>query len=240
MIRLENLSAGYRQRTVLSGLMAEIPDASLVALAGRNGSGKSTLMRTMAGLQSPLGGQILYDGIDISSLSAAQRARKISFVNTERLRISGLTCHDLVALGRAPYTDWIGRLSAGDEAAVREALETVGLEDFAARKMDSMSDGECQMASIARAIAQDTPVMFLDEPTAFLDYPNRRKTASVLRSLASGRKKTVIWSTHDIESALEFSDCFIIVDGGSIALLSTSSPDLPARLRVAFGIDVRE
>ncbi len=218
MLKIENLSAGYARHAVLSGMDAVLPSSSLVAVVGRNGSGKSTLLRTLAGLLPPLGGCVLYDGTDITSVTVTERARMISFVSTERVRVGGLSCHDMVALGRAPYTDWRGRLSPADEEAVRKALSLVGMERYADRKMDRMSDGECQMAVIARAVAQDTPAIILDEPTAFLDYPNRCRTASVLKSLSSEEGKTIIWSTHDIDLAMGYSDCFMIVRDGGISL----------------------
>lgn len=234
-VKLENLTAGYRRHAVLKVPDMEIPSGTLVAMVGRNGSGKSTLMRTMAGLLPAVAGRVSYDGIDIASLSARDRAGKVSFVNTEKIRVGGMTCHDMVALGRSPYTDWKGSLTSEDECAVMKALSLVGMADFAGRKTDSISDGECQMVSIARAIAQDTPVMMLDEPTAFLDFPNRCKTASILKGLSSSGGKTVIWSTHEIALALEYSDYILTVSGSGVSLLPSGSPVLDSALSSAFG-----
>lgn len=226
MLRLENLSAGYGRHTVLFGIDMEIPSASLVAVIGRNGSGKSTLLRTLAGLLPSLGGRVLYDGTELSAVPVRKKARIVSFVSTGRLRIAGMTCRELVSLGRAPYTDWKGRLSPDDEIAVSEALAVVGMEDFSDRKLDKMSDGECQMAGIARAIAQDTPVIILDEPTAFLDFTNRRKVARILKTLSSEGSRTVIWSTHDIETAVECPGFVLTVDGGKAFLTGALSSDI--------------
>lgn len=246
MISIENLSVGYSRHAVLSGLDMEIPSGKLVAMVGRNGCGKSTLMRTMAGLQPPLAGHIFYSGQfiaaeqhawkSLAAMSSDEKSRTIAFVNTEKIRVPGFRCRDLVALGRAPYTDWAGRLSAKDEDVVQSALEQVGLSGLADRTMDRMSDGECQKVMIARAIAQDTSVIMLDEPTAFLDYPNRRMTVVLLKRLASEHGKTVVYSTHDIDLALEHSDFLLLVGPSGAELLPAGSAELPSRLSSAFGM----
>lgn len=256
MIRIENLSVGYSRHAVLSGLDMEIPSGKLVAMVGRNGCGKSTLMRTMAGLQPPLAGHIFYSGQSfdveqdagrfiaaeqhawksLAAMSSDEKSRTIAFVNTEKIRVPGFRCRDLVALGRAPYTDWAGNLSAKDEDVVQSALEQVGLSCLADRTMDRMSDGECQKVMIARAIAQDTSVIMLDEPTAFLDYPNRRMTAVLLKRLASEHGKTIVYSTHDIDLALEHADFLMLVGPSGAELLSAGSAELPSRLSSAFGM----
>lgn len=237
MIEIKDLSIGYSRRTILSGLNAVIPSGTFVVMAGCNGSGKSTLLRTLAGLLPPVSGKIIYDGKDLSSLSIPERSRLLSFVNTEKVRIPGLSCHDLVALGRSPYTGWSGSLSSADESAIEKALSLAGMSSFSSRMLDTMSDGECQMASIARAIAQDTPLILLDEPTAFLDWPNRRKTAILLKRLSSDAHKTVICSTHDLEVALQFSDLLLLLTTQGLYLAPPSSPALRSRLKAAFGVE---
>ena len=237
MIEIKDLSIGYSRRTILSGLNAVIPSGTFVVMAGCNGSGKSTLLRTLAGLLPPVSGKIIYDGKDLSSLSIPERSRLLSFVNTEKVRIPGLSCHDLVALGRSPYTGWSGSLSSADESAIEKALSLAGMSSFSSRMLDTMSDGECQMASIARAIAQDTPVILLDEPTAFLDWPNRRKTALLLKRLSTEAHKTVICSTHDLEVALQFSDLLLLLTTQGLYLAPPSSPALRSRLKAAFGVE---
>lgn len=237
MIEIKDLSIGYSRRTILSGLNAVIPSGTFVVMAGCNGSGKSTLLRTLAGLLPPVSGKIIYDGKDLSSLSIPERSRLLSFVNTEKVRIPGLSCHDLVALGRSPYTGWSGSLSSADESAIEKALSLAGMSSFSSRMLDTMSDGECQMSSIARAIAQDTPVILLDEPTAFLDWPNRRKTALLLKRLSTEAHKTVICSTHDLEVALQFSDLLLLLTTQGLYLAPPSSPALRSRLKAAFGVE---
>ena len=239
MIEIKDLSIGYSRRTILSGLNAVIPSGTFVVMAGCNGSGKSTLLRTLAGLLPPVSGKMIYDGKDLSSLSIPERSRLLSFVNTEKVRIPGLSCHDLVALGRSPYTGWSGSLSSADEKAIEKALSLAGMSSFSRRMLGTMSDGECQMASIARAIAQDTPVIFLDEPTAFLDWPNRRKTALLLKRLSTEAHKTVICSTHDLEVALQFSDLLLLLTPQGLFLAPPSSPSLRSRLTAAFGMDIQ-
>jgi len=212
MIVLEKLTIGYGRSPLLVNADVPVPSGRLVAIVGRNGAGKSTLLRTMAGLFRPMEGRVLYDGCDIFSLKAVERARKIAIVNTDRIRLHGFSCAEIVALGRSPYTSWTGNLSVEDRTAVSEALDVVGMSDFVDRDMDEMSDGECQKIMIARAIAQETPVILLDEPTAYLDYPGRRTVAALLRNIVHGSSgRTVMYSTHDIDLALEFSDDLMLV-----------------------------
>ena len=164
MIRLNDLTIGYGHRILLQHASATIPAGELVALVGRNGTGKSTLLRAIAGLGERLGGEIRLDGHSLETLSPQQLATTVSFVTTERVRIPNLRCEDVVALGRAPYTNWIGRVQEQDKAIVERSLELVGMAAFAGKTMDRMSDGECQRVMIARALAQDTPIILLDEP----------------------------------------------------------------------------
>ncbi len=235
MISISNLSAGYsRHAPVLSGVYAVLPSGALIAMVGCNGSGKSTLLRTIAGLLHPLSGSVSYDGKQVGTASPAELARMRAFVGTQKIRVPGLTCHNLVAMGRAPYTGWAGSLSDDDEKAVGLALEATGMEKFRDRDMDSISDGECQMIAIARAIAQDTPVILLDEPTAFLDFPNRRRTAALLKSLTCDNGRTVIYSTHDIELAAEYSDLLLLVRRNGIFVSAPSSAEMKAEISAAF------
>lgn len=228
MLEIQNLSLGYGKNILLRNISAQASPGELIAIAGRNGSGKSTLIRAMTGLQKPLAGRILTDGLDIGSLPRETAARKVSIVNTDRVRIPWLKCRDLVALGRAPWTGWTGRLSDRDEEAVSEALELTGMTDFAMRSMDSMSDGECQRIMIARALAQDTPLMVLDEPTAFLDLPGRHQITELLARLAAEKGKTVIFSTHDIGIALQRADRFWILDRDGLIVRNAAeaAPDI--------------
>lgn len=212
MIRLNDLTIGYGHRILLQHASATIPAGELVALVGRNGTGKSTLLRAIAGLGERLGGEIRLDGHSLETLLPQQLATTVSFVTTERVRIPNLRCEDVVALGRAPYTNWIGRVQEQDKAIVERSLELVGMAAFAEKTMDRMSDGECQRVMIARALAQDTPVILLDEPTAFLDLPNRYELATLLGRLAHDEGKCILFSTHDLDVALSLCDGIALID----------------------------
>lgn len=203
---MRNISIGYPGRVLVSGLNYEFADGTLTALVGRNGSGKSTLLRTIAGLARPLSGDVLVNGRSLSKLLPRESAQTVSLVTTERIRVTNLRAGDVVALGRMPYTDWLGRLTDADRTAVDRALELVGMSDFASARMDTLSDGEAQRVMIARAAAQDTPVILLDEPTAFLDFAARREVCELLRELARGEGKTIVFSSHELALVDEFAD----------------------------------
>ena len=201
MISISNLNLGFRARTLLAEVSTDFPQRCLTALIGRNGTGKSTLLRALAGLNNRYTGDILIDGSQLRDLGRPEMARRLAFVNTERTRIPNLRCRDVVAMGRAPYTNWIGRLSENDALAVDDALRAINMQDYADRTMDRMSDGECQRIMIARALAQDTPNILLDEPTSFLDLPNRYRLVELLGELAHSRNKCIIFSTHELDIA---------------------------------------
>lgn len=212
MIELRDFSIGYGERTLLSGVNATIEDGKLTALIGRNGSGKSTLLRAIAGLNPHYKGEILLNGNMSTSMSPECLAKNLAFVSTERTRIPNLRCRDVVAIGRAPYTNWIGRLQKEDREIVDRALESVGMADFADKTMDKMSDGECQRVMIARALAQSTPIILLDEPTSFLDLPNRYELCSLLSVLARSQGKCILFSTHELDIALSLCDNIALID----------------------------
>lgn len=213
MIHLENIRLGYGQRRLLDDVSASLPAGSLTALLGRNGSGKSTLLRALIGQEKPQQGRIRLNGEPLSEIAPERLARTVAFVNTARVRVADLRCKDVVALGRAPYTNWIGRMQAQDEAAVREALTMTGMADYADRTMDKMSDGECQRIMIARALAQQTPIILLDEPTSFLDLPNRYELGRLLAQLAHEQNKCIFFSTHELDIALALCDTVALIDG---------------------------
>ena len=237
MIALRNLTIEYDNSPLLRNLNMSFPENRLVAMLGCNGAGKSTLLRVMAGLQAAGSGAVLYDGIPINEMSAGDRAKAVSFVNTERVRIANLRCSDLVALGRAPYTDWLGNMRGSDRKAVEDALEAVDMAGYASRTMDTMSDGECQRIMVARALAQDTPVMLLDEPAAFLDLPNKYRLAKLLHRLASEKGKTVIFSTHDLDVAIEESDEIVLVTSSGLMSGTPSEMLSSGLIGKVFGLE---
>lgn len=211
-IRLQHITLAYGERILLSNVSAEIPRGSLTALLGRNGTGKSTLLRAIAGLGHPAEGEVELCGKPSTTMTPLERASTVSFVTTDKVRIANLACEDVVALGRAPYTNWIGRMQEVDRLIVARSLELVGMSAFARKTMDAMSDGECQRVMIARALAQDTPVILLDEPTAFLDLPNRYELAMLLQRLAHDEHKCIFFSTHDLDVALALCDSAALID----------------------------
>lgn len=212
MITLKNLTIGYKNRVLLEDVATSFEKGTLTSLIGRNGTGKSTLLRAIAGLNPRYTGLILLDGSDIHRLSAGMLARKLAFVSTQRTRIPSMRCVDAVAMGRAPYTNWIGRMQKEDEEIVMRSLSEVGMEEFAQRTLDTMSDGECQRVMIARALAQDTPVILLDEPTSFLDMPSRYDLVNLLRRLAHEQGKCILFSTHELDIATEKCDAVAFID----------------------------
>ena len=212
MIHLHNISLGYGMNRLIVRAEERFLRGELTALVGRNGAGKSTLMRTIMGIDSPCDGAVFIDGSQVTSLTPERAARTIAYVGTERVRIANLRCEDVVAIGRSPYTNWMGRMQAEDRRIVAEALEAVGMTDFARREVGTLSDGEMQRVMIARAIAQQTPIILLDEPTAFLDIPTRFELCRLLQRLAHDEGKCILFSTHDVDSALPVCDSVAIID----------------------------
>ncbi len=237
MIRFDHLTLGYGTRTLLDGVSASIPAGKLTALLGRNGTGKSTLLRALAGLGEIRSGRIALAGSQLAGLSSQRLAETVAFVTTERVRIADLRCRDVVALGRVPYTDWIGRLGREDAAIVVRALAAVGMSDYAGRTMDRMSDGECQRVMIARALAQQTPIILLDEPTSFLDLPNRYELCSLLRRLAHDEGKSILFSTHELDIALSLCDGIALIDPPTLHHLPTDEMIRSGRIERLFSND---
>lgn len=221
MIRFENLSLGYDNRTLIDSLSGEVCRGHLTALVGRNGTGKSTLLRAIAKLGEIRGGDILLAGKPLSQISPAEMATRVALVTTDKVRIANLRCRDVVALGRAPYTNWIGRMQEQDNAIVEQSLAAVGMSNYADKTMDRMSDGECQRIMIARALAQQSDIILLDEPTAFLDMPNRYELCTLLRKLAHEENKCILFSTHELDIALELCDSIALIAPPQLHILPT-------------------
>ena len=203
---------GRAERILASGIDLVVEEKTLVVLVGPNGSGKSTLLRTLAGLQEPLRGSVLLGGEEARRLGAEERSRRVASVFTDRYDAGYFSVFDIVAFGRYPYTDSRGRLEARDLAAVDGALAATGLEALASRPFSELSDGEKQKALIARSIAQDCPLLVLDEPTAFLDAPARAEVFRITLDLARRSRKAVVLSTHDVDRALSSADRLWIMD----------------------------
>ena len=210
MITLKNLVVGYpdgrHTRQLNHAANEEAHDGMLTCLIGANGAGKSTLLRTIAGFQLPLEGTVVLGGDDVRALSPRQRAERMAVVLTDRPDVMCTTVWEMVATGRAPFTGFWGRLSGKDRNIVTRSLRLVGIEHMSNRTVTTLSDGERQKVMIAKALAQQTPIIILDEPTAFLDYPSKVEVMQLLKLIAHEEHKTVLLSTHDLELAVSSAD----------------------------------
>lgn len=220
MIELKNLSiANDPGHPLLSDVSLTLPAATLTALIGRNGCGKSTLLRTLSGLQKPRAGSVFIDGRDCFRTPPLMLSRMVAAVSTEIVRIDNLTCREMVGMARSPYTGLFGRLSDEDRRIVDSALASVGMESFASRPVARLSDGEARRIMIARALAQSTPVILLDEPTGFLDVPGRYEICALLGRLAREQKKTIVFSTHELEPAFARADAVALIHDCGLLVL---------------------
>jgi len=205
-----DLAVGYRNGkksvTLLKDLNLTLEQGKLVALLGQNGAGKSTLLRTLTCDERPLAGTIRAGGKNLLEMSQKDRSRLIGLVSTERIQAGALTVTELVGLGRQPHTGFLGRMDDEDRGIVRQSMQDAGIIDKAGEYVASLSDGERQKAMIARALAQQTPIIILDEPTAFLDVASRIETMRLLQTLAHDRGKAVLLSSHDISQSLMLAD----------------------------------
>lgn len=221
-MKLSSLSVGYKgSAPIVSAIEAELVRGQFTCLLGRNGSGKSTLLRTLAGLQPPLSGSLTTSPVNNLIPShphflSPSHPNAISLVIPHCPDLQHTTVRELVSYGRLPYTDLFGRLSATDLAVTDQAISQVGIQDLADRPIHTLSDGERQKALIARALAQGTPTLLLDEPSAFLDYPSRRQLMQLLLHLAHQESKTILLSTHDVELAIHYADRLWIIQGHTL------------------------
>ncbi len=205
-LSLQNLSIGYSGTAIAPPINATMGGGTLCCLLGGNGAGKSTLLRTIGCFQPALGGNIIMDDTDVSTLTARQLSRHIGVVLTERIDAQGLRVEEVVEMGRSPYTNFFGRMMPEDKRMVDEAIQAVGIHALRHRRMSTLSDGERQKVMIAKVLAQETPVVLMDEPTAFLDFPSKVDTMLLLRHLCHDLDKTILLSTHDLELALQTAD----------------------------------
>ena len=232
-VRLQNLSIGYQtkgnRKVVASRLTASIQGGELTCLLGQNGIGKSTLLRTLSAFQPPLDGEIEIAVANsqvteqqatpyapLSSITDKELSRKIGVVLTEKPDVRNMTTEELVGMGRSPYTGFWGTLHEEDYRAVSEAISLTGIDALRGRMIHTMSDGERQKVMIAKALAQQTPIIYLDEPTAFLDFPSKVDMLQLLRRLAHDEQKTIFLSTHDVELALQMADRLWLMEPGTL------------------------
>jgi iron complex transport system ATP-binding protein len=205
-----NIAVGYENRAVLRDINFSAQTGQLISLIGLNGSGKSTLLFSIAGLQPLLSGSLKFNGESISKWSANQRAQKMAIVSTQRLNSANMTAFEVVAMGRYPYTGVFGKLQRADVEVIEASMLKCGLKDLQKREFSTLSDGERQRTVIARALAQETELILMDEPTSFLDIRGKSEVFELLSALSTNR--LVIFSTHEIEFALRTATDFWLVD----------------------------
>ncbi len=236
MLKAESLLVGFRKSTgdkvLLKDLSFEVQPGTLCCIIGRNGTGKTTLLRSIIGLHPLLGGSVHLDLQLLKGYSSNQLARKLAIVTTERIKLGYLKVSELVALGRHPYTGFWGYLSAKDKDAIDHALEQAGIKNCKDKTVDKLSDGEHQKVMIARALAQETDLLFLDEPTAHLDLVNRVSVFRLLKKLCKEHGKTVVLSTHELDLGMEVADQIIMLDGEGKTYVDT-----PEKIKAAGLID---
>lgn len=239
IIYTKSLSAGYRKRksvtTVLRNVDLELHEGELVSLLGANGAGKSTLIRTICGLQPALAGRVMVGDKDVERLTPRQLSKTIALVTTERTFAGGLTVSELVGLGRHPHTGFLGRLDEHDRQIVATAIEKVGISHKSESYVAELSDGERQKVMIAKALAQEAPVIILDEPTAFLDVASRVEVLQLLHDLAHNERRTILISSHDIQQSMALSDrLWIVSDSGEIVSGVTEDLILADKISLLF------
>ena len=218
ILEAQNLFVGYVKKSgnviVADAINFSIEKGELVGLVGANGIGKSTLLRTLTGMQNALGGSVFLKNKNIKEYSSFQLATHLSVVLTEAPASKNLSVIEMVSLGRQPYTNWIGSLSEKDKKAIQFALNATETESLANRKCFELSDGQMQRVAIARALAQDTPIIILDEPTTHLDIYHRAYILKLLKKLASETQKTILFSTHEIDLAIQLTNKMLVMAKG--------------------------
>lgn len=211
-LAIKDLSIGYKNLTVASEISFDALSGELIGIVGINGIGKSTLLRTLGKIQPELSGSISIDGKPLNSLDTGALASEISIVLTEPIASKNLTVQELIALGRQPYTNWIGTLTELDKSKITEATQMLQLEDLIHKKCYELSDGQLQRVLIARALAQDTSIILLDEPTTHLDLYHKIQILKLLKSITEETKKTILFTSHEIEMVLQLCDKMLLLN----------------------------
>lgn len=232
-ISVDHLSIGYPQKVVQKDMSFSLQEGEMVCMLGPNGCGKSTLLRTLAGLQPALGGTS-----NLSSLTREQLAKTLALVLTERVSLESVTIRDVVAMGRFPYTSFLGGLTQTDEEIISVALSAVDMSSRQDTPFNALSDGEKQRVLIAKALAQQTPIILLDEPTAHLDLPNRIRLMQLLRDLAHNENKTILISTHELNLALHTADRILLMSPEGVELDTAEHLMERTSFIRAFGMDI--
>ena len=240
MLRLANLYAGYPQRPVIQGVTLSVAPGQVTALLGPNGAGKTTLIRALSGVIQPVRGQVYWQETDLLRLPSHQRARYLAVVPQARQLPPTFTVRQAVALGRTPYLGWLGTPGPEDRAAVERALDWTDLHPLADRLLGHLSGGEQQRVLLARALAQATPILLLDEPTAHLDLRHQVGLLSLVRRLAREHDLTVLLVLHDLNLAARFADKVALLHQGRLVAQGQPSVVLTAeRLTAVYGVTVQ-
>jgi iron complex transport system ATP-binding protein len=233
-----DLRLAYDERVIVDGLSVAIPDGVVTAIVGANACGKSTLLRALARLLKPQAGAVLLDGHEIRSIKTKEVARRLGLLPQSPIAPEGITVGDLVARGRSPHQTLLQQWSDADEAAVVAALHATGTHDLADRAVDELSGGQRQRVWIAMALAQETPILLLDEPTTFLDIAHQIEVLDLVSDLNERRGATVVMVLHDLNQACRYADHVIAMRNGSIAAAGTPNAVITAELvRDVFGLD---
>ena len=218
LLHIDNLAIGYADKILINAISTSVKEGEFISLLGMNGVGKSTLLKVLSGIITPLSGAISLGGTLLSELSALEIAKQIAFVSTTDEAPENMTVYDYVALGRYPYTGWSGRLSEEDKSIVSEMLKKVAINQFTEKSLYQLSDGERQRTRIARALAQDTPIILLDEPTAFLDFVRKKELFELLLKLVQETNKSLILTTHDIHDVLNYCTSSWVLKEGELVV----------------------
>ncbi len=246
LMETRKLSIGYSldkgAKVLGEAIDLKLTKGSFIALLGPNGSGKSTLIKTLSGLLKSLAGDVFVDGVNLNDIAKTQRAKKISVVLTDPISTPGLSVYDVVSLGRFPYTNWLGKLTTKDEEIIESSLQLVDMQSFANRALQTLSDGEKQRVMIAKALAQQSEIVILDEPTAHLDLINRVEIMKLLRKLAHEQNRAILISTHELDLAMQSADMLwlmradkqISVGAPEDLILNQSMQDVFAQSSVDF------
>lgn len=225
VLKTKDLHIGYKDKAILPPINVSLEEGSLIALIGPNGAGKSTLFKTLTAHIKAIGGSVELMGKELSEHSAKEKAMLIGLVLTERPDDMFLKVYDVVASGRCPYTNFFGKIEKEDENIIQESLDIVGINKLKNRYFNTLSDGEKQKVMIAKTLAQNTPIIFMDEPTAFIDYPSKIELFSLMKMLTKERNKTIIFSSHDLELLLRYTDDIWLISKGK-QLISAKKDDL--------------